>query len=257
MSTVMLEILGNVAHLTINRAEKRNALTQSMWKSIVKFCDELAGNEKIKVMVLSAKGDKAFSAGADIEELTNIIKDKERLIENNQLVQQAQIKLQQLPFATIAQINGDCIGGGMGLALCCDFRIAVNHAKFGITPSKLGLLYSIEDTKRLVSIVGLSKAKELLYLGSIIPAEQAEKWGLLTSIVKPKELQKKVCDQVDNILSVSSYSIAGAKKTLEYVSGTVCHDEEQIRVLFDQSFSNTDFTEGSNAFLEKRKAQFN
>lgn len=106
MSTVTLQINHNVAWLTLNREQKRNALTQDMWQQLVQYCQQLALNDEVKVLVLTATGDKAFSAGADIEELTDIIKDSERLIANNKVVQQAQLLLQQLKIPTIAAING-------------------------------------------------------------------------------------------------------------------------------------------------------
>jgi len=255
MSTVQLTIDGAIARIHIDRAEKHNALTQSMWQQISDHCDQLM-ELKPRVVIVSAAGEKAFSAGADIAELTEIITDEARLISNNKVVQQAQLKLQQLPFPTIAAINGACVGGGMGIALCCDFRIAVKHAKFGITPSKLGLLYSVEDTKRVVDLVGLARAKELLFLGKIIEAEQANDWGLLTELVTAEELTSKVDELVEQLLSVSRYSISGVKKTLEYVTVSVEHDETEVRAMFNQAFANPDFIEGANAFLEKRKAEF-
>lgn len=256
MSTVQLSIEGQVARIYIDRADKHNALTQSMWQQISDYCDQLTNTSHPKVLIISAAGEKAFCAGADISELTEIIQDESRLVANNKVVQQAQLKLQQLPFPTIAAINGACIGGGMGIALCCDFRIAVEHAKFGITPSKLGLLYSIEDTKRVTDLLGVARAKELLYLGKIITASQANDWGLLTSLVATSELDNVVNELVQQVLSVSSFSTAGVKKTIEYVTGTVAHDETDVRSMFNQAFANQDFIEGANAFLAKRPAKF-
>ena len=261
MSTVTLQINHNVAWLTLNREQKRNALTQDMWQQLVQYCQQLALNDEVKVLVLTASGDKAFSAGADIEELTDIIKDSERLIANNKVVQQAQLLLQQLKIPTIAAINGVCVGGGMGLALACDFRICVEHAKFGITPSKLGLLYSIEDTKRLVNVVGVARAKELLFLGKIISAEQAVAWGLVTECVAFNQLDEKVNDLVKQLLAVSRFSMAGIKTTLEHIDnanskGEYSHNEQAVRALFDLAFTQSDFKEGANAFLEKRAPKF-
>lgn len=261
MSTVTLQINHNVAWLTLNREQKRNALTQDMWQQLVQYCQQLALNDEVKVLVLTATGDKAFSAGADIEELTDIIKDSERLIANNKVVQQAQLLLQQLKIPTIAAINGICVGGGMGLALACDFRICVEHAKFGITPSKLGLLYSIEDTKRLVNVVGVARAKELLFLGKIISAEQAIAWGLVTECVASNLLDEKVNDLIKQLLAVSRFSMSGIKTTLEYIdnansNGEYSHNEQAVRALFDLAFTQSDFKEGANAFLEKRAPKF-
>ena len=257
MSTVTLQIEQQVAYLTINRAEKRNALTQNMWQQIYDYCLQLKITPNIKVLVLSASGDKAFSAGADIEELTDIILDSERLIENNEVVQQAQQKLEQLPFATIAAINGACVGGGLGLALSCDFRLAVEQAKFGITPAKLGLLYSVDDTRRLVNTVGNARAKELLFLGKIITTHQAAEWGLVSQICSSDSLATEVDTLVNQLLSLSGFSIKGIKQTLSYISGAISCNENDIRELFNQAFSQPDFQEGAQAFLQKRAPNFN
>ncbi|XQW83550.1 enoyl-CoA hydratase/isomerase family protein [Thalassotalea piscium] len=257
MSTVTLQINENIARITINRAEKRNALTQSMWQQLADYCDQLAQNDECKVLIITAVGDKAFSAGADIEELTEIIQDNQRLIANNEIVQQAQYKLQNLPFATIAAINGVCVGGGMGIALCCDFRISVDSAKFAITPSKLGLLYSVEDTKRLIDLVGLVHAKEMLYLGQPINAQQAHQWGLVNTLVSDELVLETTTQQlVQQVLSVSAYSIAGIKSTMAFIKGASDTCESDIRALFNKAFENDDFIEGANAFLEKRPAEF-
>ncbi|SEL93745.1 Enoyl-CoA hydratase/carnithine racemase [Colwellia chukchiensis] len=257
MSTVKLEINENIAQITINRAEKRNALTQEMWQKLADYCDELTQAKACKLLIIKAAGNKAFSAGADIEELTEIIKDEQRLVANNEIVQQAQLKLQKLSIPTIAAINGVCVGGGMGIALCCDFRLSVDSAKFAITPSKLGLLYSVEDTKRLVELVGLARAKEMLYLGKTITAQQAEQWGLINLLVSNEtELSESVIKLSQQILAVSSYSIAGMKSTLAFINGADLAHETEIRALFNQAFSNNDFIEGANAFLEKRAPEF-
>lgn len=256
MSTLTLKIIDHVAHITINRAEKRNALSQGMWQQLADYCDHVKNDPQVRVLVVSAAGEKAFCASADIEELTGLLTNKSRLMANNKIVQVAQQKLEQLAVPTIAAINGVCIGGGLGLAMCCDFRISVKHAKFAITPAKLGLLYSVEDTKRVVDIVGLSRAKELLYLGRTISAETANQWGLLTDIVDDDQLKDCVNQLVSELLSVSSHSISGIKATLAFIDSTSPVQETEIRKLFNNAFNHDDFNEGAEAFLQKRKPEF-
>ena len=256
MSTVTLEQQNKIAVITLNREDKRNALTQSMWEALADYCDQLAKGPIPRVVVIQAQGDKAFSAGADIEELTQIIQDPVRLKLNNKVVQEAQQKLHNLPCPTVAAINGACVGGGMGIAVACDFRIAARHAKFAITPSKLGLLYSIEDTRRLVALVGMSKAKQLLYLGQPIDAQTALTWGLLTHVVKADELAGKVDELCNQLCQVSGTSIAGIKQTLGYLGNTLETDEKEVRALFDRAFYQDDFKRGSEAFLNKQPAEF-
>ena len=259
MSTVELAIDGAIARLTINRADKHNALTQAMWQQVANYCEILKGNPSVRVLIVASTGQKAFSADADIGELTEIIKDKERLVANNAIVQKAQQILESLPFATIAAINGVCFGGGTGLALCCDFRIAVSHAKFAITPAKLGLLYSIEDTRRVVNLIGAARTKELLYTGQTIAADKALSWGMLTQVVAEDELEKSVDELAINLLNASGQSIAGVKQTIAFIEQQSDKNDKAInviRALFDNAFSSDDFTEGANAFIEKRAAKF-
>lgn len=144
----------------------------------------------------------------------------------------------------------------MGIAVACDFRIAVNHAKFAITPSKLGLLYSIEDTRRLVSLVGMSKAKQLLYLGQAIDAQTALSWGLINQVVETEQLDSEVSQLCEHLQSVSGTSVTGMKQTLGYLSNTMDIQEKEIRALFDRAFYQEDFKRGSDAFLNKRPAEF-
>ncbi len=259
MSTVTLNIKGKVAYLSLNRAEKYNALTQEMWQAIGDACDALAQDQSIRVLVLSAQGDKAFCAGADIQELHSMLSNPDAFAASNEIVQVAQQKLAALPFATIAQINGVCVGGGMGLAMCCDFRIAVNSASFAITPSKLGLLYSLADTQRLVDLVGLPRAKELLYLGKKIDASTAASWALVTDVVEREVLNTATDTLIAQILSVSGYSISGTKRSLAFLceaNAQASNNKAAIKQLFDDAFHGEDFKEGAAAFTEKRPARF-
>lgn len=259
MSTVTLNIKGKVAYLRLNRAEKYNALTQDMWHAIADACDVLAQDQSIRVLVLGAQGDKAFCAGADIQELHSMLSNPDAFAVSNEIVQLAQQKLAALPFATIAQINGVCVGGGMGLAMCCDFRIAANSASFAITPSKLGLLYSLADTQRLADIVGLPRAKELLYLGKKIDANTAASWALVTEVVEREALSAATDALIAQILSVSGYSISGTKRTLIHVSqanAQASDNKAALEQLFDDAFHGKDFKEGAAAFVEKRTARF-
>ena len=264
MSTITLNIKGKVAYLNLNRPDKYNALTQDMWQHIADACDSLSTNINIRVLVLSAAGEKAFCAGADIQELHTMLSTPDTFAASNHIVQLAQQKLAALPFATIAKINGVCVGGGMGLAMCCDFRIVVNDAVFAITPSKLGLLYSLEDTKRLVDLVGLARAKELLYLGKKIDAATAAQWALVNQVVAKAELTQATDTLVQDLLNVSGYSISGTKRSLAYVCNVPEHDsqapaqtnEAELRQLFAAAFEGEDFKEGAAAFTEKRAAKF-
>jgi len=256
MSKISLICKDNIAYLVLNRAEKHNALTQSMWQQIAEACDKLVQEIKPRVLIIESTSNKAFSAGADIQELQMFLNTPTKLQENNQSVKQAQQKITELPFATIAKINGLCFGGGLGIAMACDFRLATPQSCFAITPAKLGLVYSIEDTRRLINLIGYAKAKEMLYSGKKIMADVAMQWGLLSDLVEANNLDEEVDKLVTNLCAASRYSIAAVKQTIEYVVDGSAKKETSIRELFDKAFVGDDFKEGAQAFLQKRLAKF-
>jgi enoyl-CoA hydratase len=256
MSTISLTYNDNIARLLLNRPEKHNALTQSMWQKIAEACDKVEQEIKPRVLIVESASEKAFSAGADIQELQSLLKVPDKLAKNNGWVQTAQQKLAQLSCATIAKLNGVCVGGGLGIATACDFRVASPQTRFAITPAKLGLVYSIGDTRRLVNIVGYAKAKELLFTGKQVNAVVALQWGLLTDLVEAEALNSKVDDLALSLCNASRYSIGCAKQTLDYLSGQNDMSEASVQALFDDAFNGNDFKEGAQAFLQKRPAKF-
>jgi len=173
--TLRLEKDGKIARLLIDRPEKRNAFNQEMWDMFPQLLADAMDDDAIRVMLLHAStADTAFCAGADIKEFGDGAGDPVWRAHNQASINRVQSELARAAKPTIAVIDGDCVGGGCGLALACDFRIAGVKARFGITPAKLGLVYPLHDTKLLVDLVGPANAKRLLYTGALIPAEQAE-----------------------------------------------------------------------------------
>ncbi|OFA29869.1 crotonase [Glaciecola punicea] len=256
MSTISLTYEDNIARLLLNRPEKYNALTQSMWQKIAEACDQVEQEIKPRVLIVESASEKAFSAGADIQELQTLLAAPKTLAENNAWVQTAQQKLTKLSCATIAKLSGICVGGGLGIATACDFRVSSPQSRFAITPAKLGLVYSISDTRRLVNIIGYAKAKELLCTGKQIDANTALQWGLLTDLVEAEKLDAKVNEIAQSLCNASSYSICCVKQTLDYLAGANDMSEASVQALFDNAFKGDDFTEGAQAFLQKRTAKF-
>lgn len=256
MSSLNLSYDAPVAHITIARPEKRNAFTQDMWQHLYSHCEKIDSELVPKVTVVQAQGDVAFCAGADIQELRSLMLDKQALKTNNEIVTQAQLRLARLKSASIAAVQGACVGGGLGIALACDFRICTKDSKFAITPAKLGLIYSIEDTRRLVNIIGLARAKEMLLLGKQIDATTALNWGLVHSVVDTDALRSSCQELIEQLSKVSRHSIDGLKQTIDFVSGQSALTEQHVRDYFTAAFDHADFAEGASAFLEKRAARF-
>ncbi len=147
-----LEKDSEIAWLKLNRADKKNALTQAMWEAVPGLVAEAEEDPDIKVLILASAAPGIFSAGADIKEFEVISKNAERREANRVAVREAQRRLARMEKPTIAMIEGACVGGGCGLALACDMRFAVPEARLGITPAKLGLIYSVQDAKQLVDL---------------------------------------------------------------------------------------------------------
>ncbi|WP_371189405.1 enoyl-CoA hydratase/isomerase family protein [Thalassotalea maritima] len=239
-----------IATIMIDRSEKRNAFTEQMWLQLHQICVRLKQDIKPHVAVIQASGEQAFCAGADISELHTMIGDSGRISAHNQLIQDAQMALQTLDCATLAMINGDCIGGGVGIALACDFRVAVTHATFAITPAKLGLLYSLNDTRRLIAHVGIARAKQLLLLSQKINAQQAVEWGMLNDVVSSKSLALIKQKYIDQLAKVSGHAISGIKQTIRHLYDQQS-DELHLRELFSQAFDSDDFHQAASQFIQK------
>lgn len=256
-----LNLHDGVATLAIRRPEKKNAFVTAMWAALGDHCRALAqaatarAPGSARVLVLQGEPG-AFCAGADIEEMSALVADPAALAESNRIVLESQLALQQLPLPTIALIDGPCFGGGLGLAVACDFRLASSRASFAVTPSRLGLLYSIEDTRRLVRLLGDHRARRLLLRGERLDASTALAWGLLDELTEPEWLAATAERWVGEFARASRTSMAGIKATLALLSHSGGATEAAVRAAFDAAFIGADFAEGAAAFLARREPQF-
>ena len=243
------------AVLRLNRPDKRNALNLAMWRRMIELLAEAETDPDISVLVVTGE-EKAFAAGADIEEMKAVFEDATIAATIAEETYAAQNALHRFPKPTIAMIRGACVGGGCGIALCCDLRFADNTAKLGITPGKLGLVYSLADTKRLVDAVGPSTAKDILYTGRIVDAEEAITLGLIDRLIDADGLEDEVSAFVNSICSTSQFSARSTKQIVQMILDGHTDDTPDTRQLFIDAFSGEDFKEGFSAFTEKRKPEF-
>lgn len=248
--TLRLEKDGYTAHLLIDRADKRNAFKMEMWELLPRLLDRAAVDRSLRLLILRAADGGSFCAGADIKELL-ANKDDEAWRSANQIaINKAQHCLTRFDLPTIAFVEGDCIGGGCGLALACDLRVAAPKARFGITPAKLGLVYPLHDVKLLTDLVGPGQAKRILFTGSLIDADEALRIGLVEMLGdSPGEL-------AEAILAASPHSTCQTKKFVRRVLGGQSDDDLETERIFAQAFTLPDFAEGTAAFVEKRKPEF-
>jgi len=250
-----LEKNGKIAHLIIDRPEKRNAFTQEMWELFPELLADAMADDAIRVLTVNAsKKDSAFCAGADIGEFGAGSTDPAWRAKNQAAIGKVQHELALAVKPTIAVIDGDCIGGGCGIALACDIRIAGPAARFGITPAKLGLVYPLHDTKLLVDAVGPSQAKRILFTGQIMDAQEALRIGLITLLAD--EPHADTMAMAETMASVSSDSQRLSKQIVQRILEGQADDDAASETLFDAAFESADFKEGVSAFLEKRKPEF-
>jgi enoyl-CoA hydratase/carnithine racemase len=248
--TLRLEKDGAVAHLLIDRAAKRNAFVQAMWKALPGLVAKAMADPAIRVLVLRAADGGAFSAGADIVEFAEGARDPAWRAANQAAIARAQSELARAPKPVIAFIEGDCVGGGCGLAIACDLRVATANARFGITPARLGLVYSLHDTKLLVDLVGPSQAKRILFTGGLIDAGEAHRIGLIDDAGGDWR------PMAEAIAAASPHTTRETKAMVRRILDGQVEDDDTTRALFADAFTLPDFEEGVAAFRDKRPPDF-
>jgi enoyl-CoA hydratase len=253
MTELDYQLAARAATITINRADKKNALTLAMWARLQTLIQQ--AQSEARVLLIRSAGDD-FCAGADIAELQAHIQDHHWMTENHQQVQRTLQSLATCSIPSIAVIHGACFGGGVGIAAACDFRIASVHAKFALTPAKLGLAYSIADCKRLVDLIGIARSKEMLYTGNALPAVQALTFGLIHQMHAVNTIDQAVRTLVEQLLAASGLSISTIKHHLQRMSAGSVEDDADSRAEFAALFQSADFAEGAAAFLQRRVARF-
>lgn len=248
--TVRLARDGAVAHLLIDRPDKRNAMTLAMWQAIPALVEQAADDHAVRALVIRAAAPGPFCAGADLGEILANKDDPAWLAESQAAINRTQRAVARLPLPTIAFIEGDAIGGGCGLAVACDLRVATTAARFAVTPAKLGLVYPLHDVKLLVDLIGPGQAKRLMYTGGIIDAAEALRIGLAEMIAdSPATL-------LEPILTVSPFSIRETKGFIRRVLEGQSEDDDETWSVFAGAFQGADFREGVGAFLARRKGVF-
>lgn len=249
---VLLDVRDGVATITLNRPEVRNALDAETWRTLQSRIDEAGSREDIRCVVVTGCGEKAFAAGADLEELAQ--RTPFDMLAG--LAQATCERIERLGVPTIAAVNGHALGGGLELALSCDIRIAASAAKFGLPEVSVGLVPSGGGTCRLTRLVGVGKAKELIFGGLIIDAEEAWRLGIANRVVEAQKLEEEVWCLVGQILRNAPLAVRAAKSLL--ASHSRCDEACEVGERFAQAFLFTtdDVREGIGAFLEKREPEY-
>lgn len=237
---------GLIARLLIDRPDKRNAFSNAMWAAVPGLVAGAMADAAVRVLMVQARAPGLFCAGADISELG-------QAVDGQGVVRAAQLSLARSPKPVVALIEGDCVGGGCGLAIASDFRVASPRACFGITPARLGLVYSLHDTKLLVDLVGPGQAKRILYTAGLLDATEALRIGLVEIVA---EDARAAADALAATIAANSpNSIAGTKQVVRRILDGQA-DDDATTAMFTQAFAGPDFAEGVAAFRGKRKPVF-
>ncbi|PSK91836.1 enoyl-CoA hydratase/carnithine racemase [Murinocardiopsis flavida] len=251
-----VERSGAVVTLTLNRPESRNAIRLSMYRELPSLLAGIDADPTVKVLVVRGAGTRSFAAGADITEFRDVRADAESARSYNEQVAAAERALDGMGKPTIAMVHGYCIGGGCGLALACDLRFSDTGARFAITPAKLGLVYSLESTKRLVDLVGPAQAKWILFSGQQVDADRALATGLTDMVADTAELAEQTYAFAELVAARAQFSVRAAKDIVRRIVGGQTDDDEATTLLRNSSFDTEDYAEGVRAFLEKRPPRF-
>ncbi len=245
-----------IGELVLNYQETRNAITRSMWRKIPALLGDADNDPGIHVLLVHGGKTGAFSAGADINELSALADNPDEAARFLAEMSIALGALATFPKPVIARVHGPCIGAGLALALCCDIRLACTSACFGVTPAKLGLTYPLADTRRLVTLIGPARAKDLILSSRLIDAEDALRIGLVEQVIPTDDLVGFTHKYARQMSQRSPHTQAAMKNIINTLSNNDPALERQAREIFVQSFSGADFKEGFAAFTQKRKPDF-
>ena len=252
---IILEFNDPVAMIYFNRPKALNALNNALFDELDKALDQVCENEGTKVVVFTGKGDKAFVAGADISELV-----KMNPLEGKYFSRKGQkvfSKIESLPVPAIAAVNGFALGGGLEAAMGCDFIYASEKALFGLPEINLGLIPGFGGSQRLSRLIGPARAKEMVFTGKPVSAQEAYELGIVNKICAPDALMDDVMKTANLIASKGKVALRSGK---EVIQNGLCTDlETGCRIendVFGLTMASPDAKEGTQAFLEKRKPEF-
>jgi enoyl-CoA hydratase len=246
---------GHIALITINRPKVLNAINKETMQELMSCVEILKNSDDIRVVVITGAGDKAFVAGADISQFPKM--NENEAIEFATYGQSVFSKLEELKQPVIAAVNGYALGGGCELVLACDFIYASENAKLGQPEVSLGILPGYGGTQRLSRLVGKAMAKELIYSGKVISAQEALRIRLVNKVFAQKDLLLETIKTANLIASKAPIAVAESKKAIEQGYDILLKEALAVECQgFSKTFGTQDQKEGAKAFLEKRKPHF-
>jgi len=253
--TLLYEKADGIAKVSLNRPEALNALNSTVYTELYDVFEEIENDDEVRAVILRGSGEKAFAAGSDVAEMVNM--NTLEIQKFMATIRKASDRIYSLSKPTIAAISGYALGGGCELAMCCDLRIASEKARFGQPEINLGLIPGASGTQRLPRLIGVAKAKEMIFMGDMIDAATALNLGLVNKVVPPEKLMEEAMAWANKLTSKSSPVLAMAKLAINTGIDTDINSGLSIEARCDAlCFATEDQKEGMKAFMEKRKAVF-
>jgi enoyl-CoA hydratase/carnithine racemase len=254
---LVVEREAGIGRILLNQPEKHNAISFEMWQGMASVLEDFALDDEVRVVVLRGAGGRAFSAGADISQFEDKRGSPEAVATYNGAAQRAHDALRDCPKPTIAHVEGYCVGGGLGVALCCDLRLASDDARFAIPAARLGLGYTYDNLSMLVRLVGPAAAREILFTARRFDAEEASRMGLVNQVRDRDALEGLVADYAERIAGNAPLTVRACKHIVgESQKDPADRDLDECQRLVDGCYASADYVEGRQAFMEKRSPRF-
>lgn len=245
-----------VATIELTRPDKHNAISYAMWTALAALMPALAAADDVEVVMVRGSAGGPFSAGADIGEFRSLRADAEGATRYGAAVEAGERALMEFPKASIAAIEGFAIGGGTQIAVACDLRVCGESSRFAVTPSKLGIVYALQSTARLVEVVGPAWARWILLTGEQVDAATARRIGLVHEVVPDGVVLERAGELARLVSSRAQVSVRGGKALVDRVVAGRLVVDEQVRAIYEQSLHGPEYREGVEAFLAKRPPDF-
>jgi enoyl-CoA hydratase len=253
---MLAEVDGAIGWMTFNKPERRNAVSLDMWEAIPEILQRFEADPAVRVIVLKGAGDKAFVSGADISQFEQSRSTQEANAYYDSVSERADKALAECSKPTIAMIRSYCIGGGLGIAVGCDLRIAADDAKFGIPAARLGVGYGAAGVKKLMSLVGPAFTKEIFFTARHFDAAEAREMGLVNRVVPAGELERYTRNYCATIADNAPKTMNTLKRTVAELLRGAEADLALCDSLVKDCFASQDYVEGRRAFMEKRRPRF-
>ncbi len=254
---VQVRLEGAALHIVFNNPARHNALSVDMWGAVPPLLAQAETDDRVRAVVFSGAGEKAFVSGADISQFEDMRAAKKAVSHYEALAEDALMGIYRFSKPTIACIRGWCIGGGVNVAISCDIRVAASDAVFSIPAGRMGLGYRYSALKNLVDLVGVGAAKDLFYTARRVDAAEAFRMGLVTRTAPVDQLPALLAEYTGSISDNAPLTIAAGKAIIsEILKPSPDLDADRCRELILRCFESDDYIEGRRAFMEKRKPQF-